>query len=87
MINIIALSLIVLAVLLFVIMVRPNTKGVIKELMTVDGSRFHIKYKPMTGGYMVTVKELPEIITTGKTLDEARKMCENAIKLHLGIDD
>ena len=36
-----------------------------------------------TGGYGVTVPALPEIVTAGRTLREAREMAEDAIRCAL----
>lgn len=35
------------------------------------------------GGYVATVPALPAVITQGETLDEARAMAEDAIRLYL----
>ncbi|OFV99339.1 MAG: hypothetical protein A3F68_06845 [Acidobacteria bacterium RIFCSPLOWO2_12_FULL_54_10] len=35
------------------------------------------------GGYQVIVPALPEIITYGRTLDEAREMAQDAILCHI----
>ena len=35
------------------------------------------------GGWTVTVPALPGVVTEGRTLEEARRMAEEAIQLHL----
>ena len=45
---------------------------------------YTVIFEPVeTGGYQVVVPALPEIISFGRTLDEARKMAEDAIRCAL----
>ena len=44
---------------------------------------FTVIFQPMTeGGYMVIVPSLPGLVTSGRTLDEAKKMASDAIQCH-----
>lgn len=38
---------------------------------------------PVDGGYIVTVPEIPGIVTEGDTVEEAMKMAKDAIETHL----
>jgi len=43
--------------------------------------RYTVLFEPLKdGGYNVIVPAIPEICTFGKTLEEARKMAEDAIR-------
>lgn len=45
---------------------------------------FSVLFQPMEeGGYLVTVPALKGCVTFGKTLDHAKKMAEDAIKLYV----
>ena len=42
---------------------------------------YNVMFDPMPeGGYLVVVPAMPEICTSGETLDEAREMARDAIK-------
>ena len=44
---------------------------------------YTVYFEPLEdGGYMVIVPAIPEIVTYGETLDEARAMAADAIKCH-----
>ncbi|MBI3894533.1 MAG: type II toxin-antitoxin system HicB family antitoxin [Acidobacteria bacterium] len=46
---------------------------------------YRVIYEPIAeGGYQVIVPALPEIITYGRTLEEAREMAQDAIRCHVG---
>lgn len=46
--------------------------------------RFVVLYEPAKeGGYIVTCPKLPGLITEGDTLDEAREMAKDAIRLYI----
>ena len=45
---------------------------------------YRVIYEPIAeGGYQVIVPALPEIITYGRTLEEAREMARDAILCHI----
>jgi len=44
---------------------------------------FTVVYDRTDEGYTVTVPALPGLVTEGRTLDEARRMAEDAIRCHL----
>ncbi len=49
--------------------------------MRIWNRSYTVIYEPLpTGGYGVTVPALPEIVTAGRTLREARRMAEDAIR-------
>lgn len=55
-----------------------------KNIITTRGYTYTIIYEPVEeGGYLVIVPLLQEIITYGRTLEEAREMAHDAIKCHL----
>jgi len=44
---------------------------------------YTVFFEPLgDGGYMVVIPAIPEIITYGENLDEARAMAKDAIKCH-----
>jgi antitoxin HicB len=46
--------------------------------------RYSVIYEPQhEGGYQVVFPAIPEIVTHGDTLDEARKMAADALRCHL----
>jgi len=46
--------------------------------------QFTVLFEPAEeGGYTVTVPALPELVTEGRTLDEARAMASEAIQCHI----
>lgn len=45
-----------------------------------------IYIKDVTGGYVVRVEELPNVVTEGETLEEARDMVKDAIALVLEVE-
>ncbi len=58
-----------------------------KENIMINGGlmteyKFTVFYEPAEeGGYLVSVPSMPEICTEGDTLEEARAMAEDAIRL------
>ena len=58
-----------------------------KESITINGGlmteyKYTVFYEPAEeGGYLVSVPSMPEICTEGDTLEEARAMAEDAIRL------
>ncbi len=44
---------------------------------------YTVFYQPIKGGYQVSVPLFPEIISFGRTLDEAQEMANDAIKCYL----
>lgn len=45
---------------------------------------YTVIFEPMReGGYNVVIPALPEIVTYGEDLEEARRMAQDAIKCHL----
>ncbi len=40
---------------------------------------FAVRIEPVEGDYIVTCRDLPEVITSGATMDEALEMAEDAI--------
>jgi len=45
---------------------------------------YRVIYEPLAeGGFQVIVPALPEIITFGRTLEEAREMAQDAISCHI----
>lgn len=55
-----------------------------KKRITQKSRLFTILYQPVPeGGFIVRVPLLPDIITYGRTLEEARKMAEDAINCSL----
>ena len=47
--------------------------------------RYTVIFEPLNaGGYQVIVPALPEIVTAGRTLEEARQMARDAIRFALG---
>lgn len=58
---------------------KPAPKG---EIVTEYG--YTVLYEELAeGGYQVFVPALPEIVTYGRTLKEAREMAQDAILCHL----
>ncbi len=52
--------------------------------MTTKDVTFTVIFEPLeNGGYQVTVPALPEVITAGRTLEEAREMAQDAIRCAL----
>jgi len=52
--------------------------------MTTKDVTFTVIFEPLEeGGYLVTVPALPEVITAGRTLEEAREMAKDAIRCAL----
>lgn len=46
--------------------------------------RFTAYFEPQEeGGYSVVFPAIPEIVTFGRTLEEARRMAEDALRCHL----
>lgn len=46
--------------------------------------RYTVRFEPLPeGGYQVHVPAMPEIITYGRTLEEAREMAQDAIRCHV----
>jgi predicted RNase H-like HicB family nuclease len=46
--------------------------------------QYTVYFEPLLeGGYQVVFPAIPEIITFGKTLDEAREMAREALRCHL----
>lgn len=45
--------------------------------------RYTVVFDEGEDGYTVTVPALPGIVTSGRTLDEARRMAQDAIRCHL----
>jgi len=55
-----------------------------KELSKREEHVFTVLFEPNElGGWTVTVPALPGVVTEGRTLEEARRMAEEAIQLHL----
>lgn len=53
-------------------------------LMPTRKRSYTVIFEPLVnGGYAVTVPALPEVITCGRTLREAREMAEDAIRCAL----
>ena len=58
-----------------------------RENITINGGlmieyKYTVFYEPAEeGGYLVSVPSMPEICTEGDTLEEARAMAEDAIRL------
>jgi len=44
---------------------------------------FTVVFDKGGSGYTVTVPALPGVVTEGRTIDEARRMAEDAIRCHL----
>lgn len=45
---------------------------------------YTVLFEPLPeGGYQVHVPAMPEIITYGRTLEEAREMAEDALRCHV----
>jgi predicted RNase H-like HicB family nuclease len=45
---------------------------------------YTVYFEPLTeGGYQVVFPAIPEIVTWGRTLDEARVMAHDALRCHL----
>ena len=44
---------------------------------------YTVVYELGEDGYTVTVPALPGLVTAGRTLEEARRMAEDAIRCHL----
>ena len=44
---------------------------------------FTVVYDRTNEGYTVTVPALPGVVTEGRTLEEARRMAEDAIRCHV----
>ena len=52
--------------------------------MTTKDVTFTVIFEPLeNGGYQVTVPAIPEVITAGRTLEEAREMAQDAIRCAL----
>ena len=52
--------------------------------MRIRNRSYTVIFEPLpTGGYGVTVPALPEIVTAGRTLREARELAEDAIRCAL----
>jgi predicted RNase H-like HicB family nuclease len=46
--------------------------------------RYTVYFQPLpTGGYQAVFPSIPEIVTFGKTLEEARSMAADALRCHL----
>ncbi|MFH1574291.1 MAG: type II toxin-antitoxin system HicB family antitoxin [Acidobacteriota bacterium] len=45
--------------------------------------RYTVLFEPQEGGYNVIVPAIPEICTFGETMQEARKMAQDAIRCYL----
>ena len=45
--------------------------------------QYTVLFEPQEGGYNVIVPAIPEICTFGETLQEARKMAQDAIRCYL----
>jgi predicted RNase H-like HicB family nuclease len=46
--------------------------------------RYSVIYEPQVeGGYQVVFPAIPEVVTYGETLDEARRMAADALRCHL----
>lgn len=55
-----------------------------KELSKREEHVFIVLFEPNElGGWTVTVPALPGVVTEGRTLEEAHRMAEEAIQLHL----
>lgn len=55
-----------------------------KKRFTTKEYAYTVLYEPVKeGGYQVTVPLLPNLITYGRTLEEARKMARDAIVCYL----
>jgi predicted RNase H-like HicB family nuclease len=48
-----------------------------------NGARPRLRNPIKPSGYQVTVPSLPGLITFGRTLEEARQMAEDAVRVHL----
>jgi antitoxin HicB len=49
--------------------------------MRIRNRSYTVIFEPLeSGGYSVTVPALPEIVTSGRTLREAREMAQDAIR-------
>lgn len=44
---------------------------------------YSVVYEKDENGYVVTVPALPGLVTEGRTLEEARRMAEDAIRCHV----
>lgn len=65
-------------------MMIVNTRVQQRRLAREEQYIFTVLFEPNElGGYTVTVPALPGVITEGRTLEEARQMAEEAIRLHL----
>ncbi|MBI2933364.1 MAG: type II toxin-antitoxin system HicB family antitoxin [Planctomycetes bacterium] len=60
--------------------------GVVKRArrgVAIRKARFTVVFDRHEDGYTVTVPALPGLVTSGRTLAEARRMAQDAIRCHL----
>ena len=53
--------------------------------MTAHQYQYTVLFEPSEGGYIVTCPSLPDLVTEGDTLGEARAMAADAIRGYLEV--